>query len=284
MRKIEVRNISKRYGQVRAVDGVTLTFEEGKIYGLLGRNGAGKSTLLGMISNRVFADDGEVLIAGESAFENDRAQANVYVMSEKDYYPGSMRVKDVFRWTNAFYQGALRMELALKLCDLFALDPQKKVKQLSTGYGSIYKIITALSLTVPFLLLDEPVLGLDAYHRDLLYKVMLENYAELPRTIVISTHLIEEVSSLLEEVIIIKSGKIVEQAPIERLLASGYTVTGPAAIVDAYMRDKNKIGEDTLGGVKAAYALGTPDRDNVPAQLEISRIDLQKLFIQLTNQ
>lgn len=284
MHKIEVRDLTKQYGNVTAVDRITLTFEAEKIYGLLGRNGAGKSTLLGVINNRIFATRGDVLIDGVPAVENDTAQANIYMMSERNYYPESMRMMDVFKWTSTLYQGAFRMEYALKLCDLFGLNSKKKIKQLSTGYSSIYKIITALSLTVPFLLLDEPVLGLDAYHRDLLYKVILENYAELPRTIVISTHLIEEVSSLIEEVVIIKSGKIIEQSPIEKLLSSGYTVTGPVAVVDAYMQGKKKIGEDVLGGMKAAYVIGQPDRDGLPEQLQISHIDLQKLFIQLTNQ
>lgn len=284
MHKIEVCDLTKKYGEVMAVDHVTLTFEEGKIYGLLGRNGAGKSTLIGVINNRIFATEGKVLINGIPAYESDAAQANVYMMSEKNYYPDNMRITDVFKWTNTFYQGAFRMEYALSLCDLFGLNPKKRVKQLSTGYSSIYKIITALSLTVPFLLLDEPVLGLDAYHRDLLYKVILENYAELSRTIVISTHLIEEISSLIEEVIIIKSGKIITQSPIEQLLSSGYTVTGPTDVVNTYVQGKQKIGEDVLGGIKAAYMMGAPERDSLPEQLQVSHIDLQKLFIQLTNQ
>ncbi len=283
MNKIEVRGVTKKFGDVIAVNSVTLTLEEERIYGLLGRNGAGKTTLLNMINNRLFPDAGEISICGHPALENDRAQANVYMMSEKSYYPESMRVSEVLKWTNQFYDGALRMDYAMKLCDAFGLNPKKKLKQLSTGYSSIYKIITALSLSIPFLLLDEPVLGLDANHRELLYRVILENYAELPRTIVISTHLIEEVSSLIEEVIIIKEGRVIRQESCETLLASGFTVSGPAAAVDAFIKGREVIGQDALGGLKTAYLLGAADRESLPPTLEITKLDLQKLFIQLTN-
>lgn len=283
MSQIKLENVTKAFGDVRAVDNVSLCLEEGKIYGLLGRNGAGKTTLLNIITNRLFATSGRVLVNGKPAQENDRAQADVYMTGEMLLHPQQMRVAEVFRWTEIFYEGAFDREYAMALCEAFGLNPKKKIRQLSTGYKSIYKIITALSLKVPFLMLDEPVLGLDANHRDLLYRIILENYAKLPRTIVISTHLIEEVAGLIEEVIIIKDGRVIQQAPCEELLAMGYTVTGPVGVLNPYIEGKQVIGEDALGGLKTAYILGRADRENLPEQLEITRMDLQRLFIQLTN-
>ena len=93
---IEVRNVTKNYGSTCALDHVSLKFEENKIYGLLGRNGAGKTTLLNIISNRIFASEGEVLIDGLPARENDMAQQKIYLMSEKDYYPEKAKIKDIF--------------------------------------------------------------------------------------------------------------------------------------------------------------------------------------------
>ena len=283
MNGLEVKDITKRFGQLAALDNVSLTFEEGKIYGLLGRNGAGKSTLLNVITNRIFADEGEVLVGGLPARENDAAQQKMYMMSEKSYYPDNMRVADAFKCTEAFY-GDFSREYAAKLCDLFGLNPRKKIKELSTGYGSIFKLITALSVTVPYVLLDEPVLGLDANHRELLYKILLETYTERPRTIVISTHLIEEVSGLIEEVVIIKKGKIIRQQPTEELLSMGYTISGPAVKVDEYVAGKELLGEDSLGGLKTAYVLGKPEGEPLPEYLHAGKMDLQKLFIRLTNE
>lgn len=278
---IEITGVSKSFGPVAALKDVSLSIAEGKIYGLLGRNGAGKSTLLNIITNRLFADSGTVLIDGEPAAENDRALGKVYLMSEKHLYPEGMKVANVLKWSRHFYPD-FDMDFALTLAEKFGLNLNKKVKALSTGYSSILKIIVSLSVNVPYVLLDEPVLGLDANHRDMFYKILVERYSLRPATYVISTHLIEEVAGIIEDVIIIKEGEIIRQESCEGLIAQGYTVSGNRTVVDQFIADKNVIGSDDLGGLKSAYILGTLDRSAVPAGLEITRLDLQKLFIQLT--
>lgn len=278
---IEFKNVSKSFGDVRALDDVSLTFEDEKIYGLLGRNGAGKSTLLNILTSRIFATSGEVLVEGEKAVENDNALGKIYLMSEKTLYPESMRIKEVLRWTKDFYP-ELDIEYAKKVAALFSLDLNKKVKSLSTGYGSIFKLVIALSVNTPYVIFDEPVLGLDANHRDLFYKLLIEKYSENPCCIVISTHLIEEVSNLIEDVVIIKEGRILKQASRENLMRSGYAVSGTASLVDEFVAGKQLIGQDILGGLKTAYIMGDRPK-NVPENLEVSAIDLQKLFIQLTS-
>jgi ABC-2 type transport system ATP-binding protein len=131
-------------------------------------------------------------------------------------------------------------------------------------------------------LLDEPVLGLDANNRDLFYRLLLEKYSSNPCTLVISTHLIEEAANVIENVVIIKKGKILRSESCESLLAGGYTVSGTLVSVDAFTKGKNIIGSDSLGGLKTAYILGKPEAVR-PDGLEISGLNLQKLFIQLTN-
>jgi len=282
MKKIEVKDATKKFGNVVALNNVSISFEENKIYGLLGRNGAGKSTLLNIITNRIFADSGEIIIDGIKGNESDTALSKVYLMSEKNYYPENMKIRDVFKWSKEFYP-SFDADYADKLAVKFKLDLNKKVKGLSTGYSSIFKVIIALSVNVPYILLDEPILGLDANHRDLFYKTLVENYLEHPKTIVISTHLIEEVANVIEDIIIIKDGEIIKNQACEELLSEGYTITGSAASIDSFISDKNVIGLDSLGGLKTAYILGDIDKKSVPEGLEVTKIDLQKLFIQLTN-
>lgn len=284
MQGIEINNLTKQYKDIRALDGVSIKMEHGKIYGLLGRNGAGKSTLLNIVTNRLFATTGTVMIDGMPAAENDHAQRRVYMMSEPAYYPRAMRFREVMKWTGEFYKGAFDAEQAGKLSERFGLSHKKKMGELSTGYASIAKIILALSLDVPYVLLDEPVLGLDAHHRDLFYKLLLATYAQKPKTIVLSTHLIEEVAAVIEEVIVIKKGKVLVQQSVEQMLSAGYTVTGSAQLVETYVAGKQTIGIETIGGLKVAYVLGILDRPKVPAGIEVSRIDLQKLFVQMTTE
>ena len=213
---IVIENVSKRFDQVQALKDVSFTLDEGKIYGLLGRNGAGKSTLLNVLTQRIFPDGGSVTVDGEPIGDNDRALSKMYLMSEKLYYPETMRVKDAFRWSQAFYPNFDR-EFAWKLAGAFQLNTSAKVSKLSTGYSSIFKIVVALSTNAPYVLLDEPVLGLDANHRDLFYKLLVQKYAEHPCTMVVSTHLIADVEKVLDEVLFIDRGQILLQSSVDAI-------------------------------------------------------------------
>ncbi len=282
MSQIVVNNLTKRFGHTTALRGVSVTIEEGKIYGLLGRNGAGKSTLLNLITNRIFPTSGEVLINGQPVCENDAVLGKVYYMSEQPLYPESMPVRDVLKWTQVFYPN-MDMEYAMALADKFALNTRKRVKTLSTGYASIYKIIVALSCNAPILLLDEPVLGLDANFRDLFYREMIALYNKEQRTIVVSTHLIEEAADVIEHVFIIKDGKVIMNDTAQNVMAAGYTVTGSVSQIDAFIAGRRVLGCDTLGGIKSAYLLEPLAAESVPSGVEVSRMRLQNLFIHLTN-
>lgn len=281
MSEIRIEGVSKNYGSTRALKDVNLTLEENKIYGLLGRNGAGKTTLLNIINNRVFANEGTVKFDGNNAVEGQSVQSQLYFVGEKMLFPDSMKVNKAIKWTADFYPD-FDQEYANHLTEIFELPQKSKIKALSTGYKSIFKNVLALSVNTPFVFLDEPVLGLDANHRELFYKLLIEKYIETPSTYVISTHLIEEVANIIEEVVIIKKGEIIKKESRDRLLGQGYSVSGAAAAVDRYANGRNVIGMDTLGGLKSAYILGTPDKDQAVG-LEFSTLDLQKLFIQLTN-
>ena len=261
---IVMEHITKGFGPVRALQDVSITLEEGKLYGLQGRNGAGKSTLLNVLTQRLFPEEGSVTVDGESVEDNDRALSKMYLMSEKLYYPESM-------------------EFAYHLCNAFQLATNAKVSKLSTGYSTIFKIIVALSVNTPYVLLDEPVLGLDANHRELFYKTLLARYSERPFTGVISTHLIEEVSGLIEDVVILHHGQVLRQCSLEELLSQGYGVSGPRAKVESYIAGKQLLGTDVLGGLMSAYVVGEPDRASLPEGLELSGLDLQKLFVLMTS-
>lgn len=278
---IVINQVSKSFGPVRALNRVSVTLEEGKIYGLLGRNGAGKSTLLNVLTDRIFPEEGSVTVDGEPVRDNDRALSKMYLMSEKNCYPESMRVKEAFRWTKEFYPD-FDQEFAWNLAAAFELNTNAKVNKLSTGYSSIFKLTVALSVNTPYVLLDEPVLGLDANHRDLFYRTLLARYTQRPFTAVISTHLIEEVASLIEDVVVIHKGEVLRQGSCQDLLSQGYTVTGPKGLVEEYLKGKNVLGVDALGGLESAYVLGDPDRTSLPQGLELSGLDLQKLFILMT--
>lgn len=282
MSKIEVRNLTKSYGKTTALNNVSVTFKENCIYGLLGRNGAGKSTLLNIISGRTFADSGEVLIDGVNASGNDSSLGKTHLMSEQLLYNPSLKVRDMFR-TASFYYPDFDMEYAVKLCSEYELDTNRKLSKLSTGYRTIAKAINALSCGAPVVFFDEPVLGLDANHRDLFYKHVVNRYSEHPATFVISTHLIEETAGIIERAVVIQKGELLLDNDVEEVRSMGYSVSGKAADVDSFAKGRELMGEDVLGGLKTVYIKGQLSEAELSDGLTAEPMNLQNIFIHLTN-
>ncbi|MGH4123741.1 MAG: ATP-binding cassette domain-containing protein [Clostridium sp.] len=287
MATIKLLNVSKKYGDIFALDNISLTIEENKIYGLLGRNGAGKTTLLNVINNRIFTDYGIISIENENLSEDKKGLGNIYFMTEQTLYPQAMKVKELFNWTEEFYPNFDR-PYALELSKKFGLNINKKIKELSTGYSSICKIINTMASGAEILMFDEPVLGLDANHREMFYSELMESYIEKPKTIILSTHIIEEVAQLLEKIVILKDGKIINDESVEALLAKCYCVSGLNKNIDEYIKDKNCISIDEMSSFKSAVIMGENGDKEVKQQkkldLEVSKVELQKLFIHLTNE
>ena len=281
MNAIQIKNVTKQYKDVTALDNVSFSFEYGKIYGFLGRNGAGKSTLINIIANRIFADSGEVIIDNVPAKENMKIHDKIFCMSEADLYNTNLKIKDHFKWIDRFYDDFDKRK-AFEIAEKFNLNVNKKFKALSKGYQSIFKLTIALSLNVPYVIFDEPVLGLDANHRELFYDLLLKDYENSERTIIIATHLIEEVANIIEEVVLIDKGKVLLQDNVNSLLETGYSISGLAHEVDTYCAGKNVIGYDELGNLKIAYVLGEKTPLPKTGNLTLSVMNLQKLFVKLT--
>lgn len=282
---IEVKRVNKTYNKKQILKDINITFEENKIYGLLGRNGAGKTTLLNLITDRAIVDSGEITIDDESVYENDNALEKIYFMTERALYPEDFRVKDIFKWTKEFYSN-FDNKYALELSKKFSLNINTKIKNLSTGYTSICKIITTLASNAEVLIFDEPVLGLDANHRELFYKLLMENYIETPKTIILSTHIIEEVSNLIEKVIILNNSKIISSDEAEELLDKAYTVSGLTENIDKFINAKNIVNIEEITSFKSATIIGNLTKEDKKLaedlDLKFSKVELQKLFIYLT--
>jgi ABC-2 type transport system ATP-binding protein len=233
---------------------------------------------MNIITNRLYPGGGDVRIDGKNVLENDRALGKVFMMGEQNMYPDGMKVYRAFEVTAMFHPG-FDMAAARDLSGKFGLNVKKRITALSTGYASIFRLVLALSVNTPYLLLDEPVLGLDAQHREMFYRILMEKYAENPCTVVISTHLIQEVQNLVEHAVIIRDGRIIRDAPAADLLADAHTVSGPAALVDAYAAGRQILSAHTLGGLKTVYVQG--EAGHMPQGLERSGVNLQDYFISL---
>ena len=278
--KLELKGITKKYlGSDReALSGVDAYFETGHIYGLLGRNGAGKSTLLNIITDKFGPSDGKILLDGVELKKGSGLE-NFYMMSEGNYFYSDRSIRKLYKDLSYVYP-SFDMETALRLSDEFGLNIKKGWNRLSTGYRTIFKMIPALCVHVPFIIFDEPILGLDAVHRDIFYREVIKLFSENPDTcIMISTHLIEEVSHLLSDVVILSDGKVLMQAATDDLSQNAVCVTGTREEVQKACFSMQKIAYSEMGQLAQFYGFGKP----MDADVRVESIDLQRLFILLTN-
>ncbi|MHA8138346.1 ATP-binding cassette domain-containing protein [Lactobacillaceae bacterium Scapto_B20] len=282
MSTIKIEHLTKHFRKQTILSDINLILEPDKIYGLLGRNGAGKSTLLNILVDRIFASGGTLTIDGKTIHDNGDALSQMFMMSETNLYPDSMKVNKIFELTADLYPG-FDNEYANGLAQKFGLDLNTKFGKLSTGYHSIAKMIIALCVPVQFVIFDEPTLGLDANHRELFYAELIQSFSNQPRTFIISTHLIDEVANIVSDVAIINDGQITVSGETEQVLQASHTITGPANELDAYCDGLNVIGSKNLGNLKTNYVYGPLNDDRrIPDTVQISGLDLQTLFIYLT--
>ncbi|MFD2628828.1 ABC transporter ATP-binding protein [Oceanobacillus kapialis] len=278
--KIEVKNLTKRYKENVALNNVSFTLEGSKLYGLLGRNGAGKTTFMDILSGNILATEGEILIDGEVPFDNQKLTESVCLIKEGDNFKKDLKIKDVLKIYSYFYPN-WDQQLADELIDTYNLNKNAKIKALSKGMESALGIIVGLASKAPITVFDEPYIGLDAAARKKFYELLLEEFETDNRMIILSTHLIDEVSLMFEEVLIIQKGSLVMQEEAEYLRNSTCAVTGTKEEVKAFIQGKEVIETKELAGVMTAYIYGNAD-DAKAQGLRVESIPIQDLMIYLT--
>ena len=282
---IEVQNLSKNYKDKAALDRVSLTIEKDAIYGLLGRNGAGKTTLMSILTAQNFPSSGDARVFGEHPYENSRVLRRICFVRESQKYPDDAMPHHAFRAARLFFEN-WDQDLADRLVDDFQLPMKRPIKKLSRGQLSAVGVIIGLASRAEITFFDEPYLGLDAVARQLFYDRLLEDYAEHPRTIILSSHLIDEISNLIEKVIVIDNGTILLDEDTEAVRDRAVTVVGDAAKVDAWAAGKEVLHREALGRVASVTvfgALSDADRASVSeAGLDLAPVSLQQLIVRLS--
>jgi ABC-2 type transport system ATP-binding protein len=281
---VEVHDLSKRFGPVRAVESVSFRLEENRIYGLLGRNGAGKTTLMSLLTGQEFADAGRIEVFGQSPVENAGVLERICFIKESQKYPDDFRVKHVLRTAPWFFPN-WDQDFADRLVTDFRLPLDGRLKKISRGQFSAVGVVVGLASRAPLTFFDEPYLGLDAVARQLFYDRLLEDYAEHPRTVVLSTHLIDEVSDLLEHVLVIDEGRILVDSPSDELRGSATTVVGGRDAVAAFVGDRDVLHRDGIGGLVSVTVAGLTETEKRAARdagLELGKVSLQQLVVRLT--
>jgi ABC-2 type transport system ATP-binding protein len=279
-----VDDVTMRFREHTALDGVSTVFEQGSITGLLGRNGAGKTTLMQLLTGHRVPTRGRIEVFGGRPYENDTVLSRICFIKEGQRYPEQFRVKDALHAASLLFPD-WDAELARSLMADFDLPPKRNIKKLSRGMNSAVGIIIGLASRAPLTLFDEPYLGLDAVARQLFYDRLLADYAENPRTIILSTHLIEEIASLLERVLLIDRGRVLLDADAESLRGTALTVTGPKDKVATFGGRHEVLHTESLGGHSRSVVRlrdRTGGADATAAGLSWEATNLQQLVVAMS--
>lgn len=278
---ISVAGVTRRYRGQLALDQVTVDLEPGSITGLLGRNGAGKTTFLRIVAGHEFASAGTVAVLGASPAGNQAVLRRMIFIREGQAYP-DFRVRQVVRAASWFYPNWSH-ELAGALLDEFGLPLDRKVGNLSRGMRSAVGIVIGLAARAEVTLFDEPYAGLDAVSRQLFYDRLLADYAGHPRTVLLSTHLIDEAAGLFERVVVLHRGRVVLNTAADDLRGAATSVSGPAIAVAEFTAgrpvwDSRRVASQESAVV--AGALDETDRARAAAlHLHLEPLTLQQLVV-----
>lgn len=273
---IELKQVTKRYGQAAVLKNITLSIDEPGIYCLLGRNGAGKTTLLKSIAGYQNITDGCIKVDGKEITTSTLDTGVSYIENFAKHFNLPVRkLLKIASEVNPDYD----YDFASEMMERFELDGKKKFNHLSLGMKTMVSTIICLASSKDVILLDEPVLGFDAIMRVEFYGMLTESFKKHPRIIIVSTHIIEEIAKTIEKLIIIDRGSIRFFDTLQSVEAKAFSVSGLQRDVEAATRGLNVIGQSTVGGLVTSYIFDTPPQES--ASIEVRPLSLQDFFIQM---
>lgn len=249
MKVIECKELSKRHEGRHALRNLSFVIKDKSITGLIGRNGAGKTTLMKMIAGYWRGTEGELKVFGQQPFNNLFVSANSIYVDDQMEFPNAFTLTDILREAERFYE-KWDKELASRLFHYFEFHPKQRHHHLSKGKKSTFNMIIGIASRCELTMFDEPTTGMDASVRKDFYRALLKDYLAYPRTVLISSHHLEEVEDLLEDVLLIDRGSKYFHLSIDEVKSYAVGITGKTEAVDSWIKGKEvihtaQIGKDT---------------------------------------
>ena len=273
---IELKQVTKQYGQAAVLKNISLSIDEPGIYCLLGRNGAGKTTLIKSIAGYQNITDGTIKVDGKTITTSTLDTGVSYIENFAKHF--NLPVQKLLRIA-AEVNPNYDYEFASDMMERFELDGKKKFNHLSLGMKTMVSTIICLASNKEVVLLDEPVLGFDAIMRVEFYDMLAESFRKHPRIIIVSTHIIEEIAKTIQKLIIIDKGSVRFFDTLQSVETKSFSISGLQKDVEAATQNLNVIGQDTVGGLATSYIFDNPPKE--AASLEIHPLSLQEFFIQM---
>lgn len=240
MNVIECEGLVKKYGSMNALDHISFSIKENSITGLIGRNGAGKTTLLKLLVGFQRETEGTIKVFDRRPFNNLEVSMNSIFVDDMMSYTYTLNLKELLTEAQAFYPN-WDADLAERMLAYFNFDPKFIHQNLSKGNRSTFNMIVGLAAKCPLTIFDEPTTGMDAAVRKDFYRALLKDYLLNPRTIIISSHHLEEMEDILEDVLLLNEGKKVLQISVDELKEYAVTLSGKTAVVMQTLQNKEVI-------------------------------------------
>ena len=273
---IELRQVTKQYGQAAVLKNITLSIDEPGIYCLLGRNGAGKTTLLKSIAGYQNITSGTIQVDGKAIATSTLDTGVSYIENFAKHF--NLPVRKLLRLASEVNPN-YDYDFASEMMERFELDGKKKFHHLSLGMKTMVSTIICLASNKSAVLLDEPVLGSDAIMRVEFYDMLTESFRKHSRIIIVSTHIIEEIAKTIQKLIIIDKGSVRFFDTTQSVETKKFSVSGLQKDVEAATQNLNIIGQDIVGALATVYIFDNPPKET--ASLEIRPLSLQDFFIQM---
>lgn len=281
---ITCEDITKNYGCKNALNNFSVTIKQNTITGLVGRNGAGKTTLLRMIAGHIIPSSGEIKVFNEDPFNNLLISANSIIVHDSMDFPYQLTLLETLHIAESFYPN-WDMDFAQKLFSYFNFEDDEKYEQLSKGKRSTFNFIVGLASRSPLTLLDEPTSGMDVAVRKDVYRALLKDYMNHPRTIIISSHYLEEIEDLLENLLLIDNGQMLLHLPIDEVKQYAIRIDGKTNWIEENIPEETIIAKRKLESnhsyviVKNSELIKQFEGSNV----NITPISPSELIVYLTN-
>lgn len=288
MNVIDCNELTKAFKSTIAVNNLSFTLAPDRITGLIGRNGAGKTTLLKMIAGYLLPSTGSVQVFSEDPFNNVQVSANMIFVDDNMAMPVSMNLTEILGSAASFYEN-WDHKLAMGLFEYFKLPPKKYHSNLSKGMRSTFNMILGLAARCPLTIFDEPTTGMDVAVRKDFYRALLKDFMQHPRSVILSSHLLNELNDILNDILLIKDGEIFLHLPVDELREYAVGLQGKEDTIAEMTGNKEvlyrkKLGKDSLYvAVRNEYAKEELQKARFMG-IEISPVPTDDLCVYLTAQ
>lgn len=250
MNVVDCSGLTKTFGRTTAINNLSFTLAPNKITGLIGRNGAGKTTLLKMIAGYLLPNAGSIQVFSENPFNNIKVSANMIFVDENMVLPASMNLSEILASAGRFYAN-WDHKLAVGLFTYFNLHPGQYHSKLSKGMRSAFNAILGLAARCPLTIFDEPTTGMDAAVRKDFYRALLKDFMQYPRTVILSSHLLNEINDILDDLLLINDGEKRLHVPNDELKEYAVGLQGKEETITkmaekAEVLYRKKLGKDSV--------------------------------------